>query len=423
MPATVSFQYLASFFFAIAIFHTFTVGWINKQAHRFAPGSVAENFLHLFGEVELVFGMWAAIWISLSMLIINFDFVIKYLNGRDFTEAIFVFAIMSICSTKPILGFTEKILLGLSKLIPINPQLSAYFTILFVGPLIGSLITEPAAMTITGFLLLPRFFTQKHSLKFKYATIALLFINISLGGTLTPFAAPPVLMVAHKWNWDLTFMLTNFAPKTLVVLLINTTLISFLFRKEIEKTIQQKTQQSEFKIPFWIILIHLLFLLLTVLTSHYEVLFIGIFLFFVGFLRATREYQTPLKLREPLLVGFFLAGLIVLGGAQNWWLEPLLGKLSNTELFFGSISLTAITDNAALTYLGSLVPTLSDQAKLALVSGSVIGGGLTLIANAPNPAGYGILRNSFGEDGFSPVQLLFWAIPLMIIAAVVFLIM
>ena len=68
--------------------------------------------------------------------------------------------------------------------------------------------------------------------------------------------------------------------------------------------------------------------------------------------------------------------------------------------------LTAVTDNAALTYLGSLVPGLDDEFKYALVAGAVTGGGLTVIANAPNPAGYAILRDHFDDASISPLGLL-----------------
>jgi Na+/H+ antiporter NhaD/arsenite permease-like protein len=307
-----------------------------------------------------------------------------------------------------------------SRLLPINPQIAAYFTILFLGPLLGSLVTEPAAMTITAYLLLPKFFKEQHSTKFKYATLALLFVNISLGGTLTPYAAPPVLMVAQKWGWDLSYMLSNFAPKTITSLLINTLLMTWLFKREITKITYTKATLATTKIPLWIMATHLLFLSLIVITAHHVILFIGLFLFFIGFLRATKEFQTSIQLREPLLVGFFLAGLIILGGAQNWWLEPLISGLTHKQLYFGAIGLTSFTDNAALTYLGSLVTTLTSQAKFALVAGSVIGGGLTLIANAPNPVGYGILRNSFEKDGFSALTLLYWALLPTLIATLIF---
>ena len=105
---------------------------------------------------------------------------------------------------------------------------------------------------------------------------------------------------------------------------------------------------------------------------------------------------------------------------QSWWIGPVITSLSRLELYFCSIGLTAFTDNAALTYLGTLVPTLDYNSKIALVSGSVVGGGLTLIANAPNLVGFGILSKAFEEKGFSSLLLLLWSLPLTIIAALIF---
>lgn len=415
------FELASTLLFALAIIHTFLTGYLTKQGHRFKEGSVAENFLHLFGEVEIVFGFWSAVLVAFGIAFIDFNFVNNYLSSRNFTEPLFVFVIMAVCSTRPIVKFAEKILVDLSVMMPIDPKISIYFTLLCISPLLGSFITEPAAMTISAFLLLPRYFTKAHSTSFKYATVALLFLNISIGGTLTPYAAPPVLMVAQKWGWDLSFMMTHFAPKTLIATFLNTCFIIFLFRKEIMKGELSPTKSDSRKVPLLVVLVHLVFLIFIVLTAHYPILFIGLFLFFIGFLRATHEYQSHLSLREPLLVGFFLAGLIVLGGQQQWWLEPVVSSLSKYQLYFGSIGLTAFTDNAALTYLGSLVPTLDFDSKLALVKGSVVGGGLTLIANAPNPAGYGILRNSFEEGAFSPLRLLYWSLPITFMTMLVFL--
>lgn len=86
------------------------------------------------------------------------------------------------------------------------------------------------------------------------------------------------------------------------------------------------------------------------------------------------------------LVGWiFLAGLVVLGGLQRWWLQPIVAGLEPLALFFGALSLTAITDNAALTYLGSLIEGISDASKYMLVAGAVAGGGLTVIAKRAQP--------------------------------------
>ena len=78
-----------------------------------------------------------------------------------------------------------------------------WLSILMVGPLFGSFITEPAAMTICALLLgAPVLRPASPAPRLKYATLGLLFVNVSIGGTLTHFAAPPVLMVARPWGWD-----------------------------------------------------------------------------------------------------------------------------------------------------------------------------------------------------------------------------
>lgn len=125
-------------------------------------------------------------------------------------------------------------------------------------------------------------------------------------------------------------------------------------------------------------------------------------------------------MREGLLVAFFLAGLVVLGGQQQWWLQPLLTSMGSNTVFYGAAVLTAFTDNAALTYLGSLVAGLSDDFKYALVAGAVTGGGLTIIANAPNPAGIAILRGHFNDATIHPLGLFLAALPPTIIAALAF---
>jgi predicted cation transporter len=154
-----------------------------------------------------------------------------------------------------------------------------------------------------------------------------------------------------------------------------------------------------------VIAVHVFFLAAVVAASHHVVIFAGLFLFFLGFTEAYKRDQNRLILREGLLVGFFLAGLVVLGGMQEWWLQPLLSSLSASGLYYGATALTAITDNAALTYLGSLVDGTSPEMRYALVAGAVSGGGLTVIANAPNPAGFAILKQTFEDGTINPMWL------------------
>ncbi|MBL7670519.1 MAG: putative Na+/H+ antiporter [Bdellovibrionaceae bacterium] len=410
---------VATLCFGLAVLHTFLVKRFQHLAVKFKEGSVAENLFHLLGEVEIVFGFWSGIFLIWISLFEGKDFAIGYLEGRNFVEPAFVFVIMAVCSTKPILSLARNLIDVISRGLSLNRGISFFVVTLVVGPLLGSFITEPAAMTITAILLLEKFYQNKISMKLKYATLGLLFVNISVGGTLTPFAAPPVLMVAAKWDWDFNFMITHFGWRALSTVLISTGLIAFRFRKELREIPIHNLAVKE-TTPSWISALHLLFLAGIVATAHHLSVFVLIFLFFLGLTSVTREYQNELKIKDGLLVAFFLAGLVILGGPQSWWLEPVLSSLGTTSLYLGAMGLTAVTDNAALTYLGSQVPNLSDWSKYALVAGSVVGGGLTVIANAPNPAGYGLLNASFGDEGISPLGLFAAALLPTLVGAICF---
>ena len=413
-----SLELVGTILFVCAVLHTFFVAKFEHLAHKYPKGSIGENIFHFLGEVEAVFGMWAAILISYmaatqGLMVFGEDGhtvvggAMKYLEGLNYTEPAFVFVIMCIAGTRPVILFAEKIILAFSKIIPLPGKMAFYFSALVIGPLLGSFITEPAAMTVTALILLDYFYSDKEmSTKFKYATLGLLFVNISIGGTLTHFAAPPVLMVAGKWHWGFMHMITHFGYKSTIAIIISTLVIVFMFKNELSGKLKAKQVHENEMVPtWWMTLAHLIFMGLVVYTAHHMVFFLGLFLFFLGFATVTQEYQDEIKLKESLLVGFFLAGLVTLGAQQAWWLQPVLGKMDDLALFFGATALTAITDNAALTYLGSLVE-LTDSAKYNLVAGAVAGGGLTVIANAPNPAGFGILKGSFGKDGIKPLGLL-----------------
>lgn len=420
----------ATVLFALAVMHTFVATKFEALAHKYPEGSIPENLFHFLGEVEAIFGMWAGVFIAYYSAIEGFAIydddhhviggAIHYLEtGVNYTEPAFVFVIMCIAGTRPVINFAEKCIMVVAKIIPLPEKVSFYISALIIGPLLGSFITEPAAMTVTALILLDYFFSGKMSTKFKYATLGLLFVNISIGGTLTHFAAPPVLMVATKWHWGIGHMMSNFGYKAAISIFICTTVTAYLFKNELSGKLHIKQKHDNVMEPSaWITVVHLLVLALVVFTAHHMVFFMGLFLFFLGFMAVTKEYQDEPKLKESLLVGFFLAGLVTLGGMQSWWLQEVLTKLDNLVLFVGATGLTAITDNAALTYLGSLVE-LSDSAKYNLVAGAVAGGGLTVIANAPNPAGYGILKGSF-SGGINPGKLLLGALPPTIVACICF---
>ena len=416
-----SIELVGAIIFATAILHTFSVSFFQKFAHRFALGSIGENIFHFLGEVEAVFGLWSLIFLIFYSSMMGNHEAVAYLESRNFTEPMFVFVVMCVAATRPLISLAETLIYRLSSLLPMHKRMAFFFSTLVFGPLMGSFITEPGAMTLSALILLENFFTKGMSPRFKYATIGALFVNVSIGGTLTHFAAPPVLMVAAKWNLDMPYMLGHIGWKAFVSCVITALATTFVFREELRGKVKESQQgQAQLKAPAWVVCMHLMFLGLIVFYSHHMVVFIGIFLFFMGFATITKEFQDTLALQSSLMVGFFLAGLVVLGGMQSWWLQPLISRMSNLALYFGATALTAITDNAALTYLGSLVEGLSDSAKYNLLAGSVTGGGLTVIANAPNPAGYGILKDSFGEDGIAPLGLFLGALLPTVIAILCF---
>ncbi len=409
-------NFIAATLFAVAIIHTFSTKYFH---HLALTNPKYSGILHLLGEVEIVFGFWAMILVLFMFGIDGKDSAVMYVESRNFTEPMFVFVIMVIAATRPILEFVEQIVLTLAKVIPIKKEISIYFLLLSFVPILGSFITEPAAMTLAAMLLSKNYFGNETSTKFKYATLGVLFVNISIGGTLTPYAAPPVLMVSNTWNWDIWFMLSNFGWRSSIAVLINTIGIIFIF-KESFKDIVFKENESGPPVPFLVTLVHLFFLINVVIFAHHSAIFMALFLFFLGYVSAYKDHQNDLILNEALLVAFFLAGLVVLGGAQQWWLEPTLMTMDSTTVYFGATILTAFTDNAALTYLGSLVEGLTEEFKIALVAGAVTGGGLTVIANAPNPAGIAILRNNFSEKSVNPIGLLLGALPPTFVAIIMF---
>lgn len=439
------FNLVASIIFLCAIIHTFLSGFFIEMAHKHEHehkkkieelGLTADakphddakddvsfkaNLFHFLGEVEAIFGIWV---IALGAAILWFFGIqdgsgimtgfkqLEYYIGKDvnFTEPMFVVIVMAIAATRPVVRFAESMVDKVAKIFGGTPA-AWWLAALTITPILGSFITEPAAMTIAAMLLGKKFFDLNPSKKFAYATLGLLFVNISVGGTLTHFAAPPVLMIASKWNFGMDFMFINFGWKAVVGIVISNALYFSIFKKEF-KTMGYKENRDthmpaswverEDPIPAWITVVHLLFLAFTVLTAHYQMVFIFGFLFFIGFTQATGHHQNDVNMKSPILVGFFLAGLVIHGGCQGWWISVLLTSIDNQWLLMiGSTVLTAFNDNAAITYLASQAPDLPIMSKYAVLAGAVTGGGLTVIANAPNPAGQSVLGRYF-EGGVSP---------------------
>ena len=446
------FNVAASVIFLLAILHTFAASRFTKLSHRLEheheqrlerlgrrgashPDGEPEvsfkaSLCHFLGEVEAVFGLWA---IALALAATWFhswhDFKLYVGMDRNFTEPLFVMVIMAIAASRPVLRFAEAMMSKAAALGKGSPS-AWWFSVLTIAPILGSFITEPAAMTIGALLLARKFYRHHPPPSLAYGTLGLLFVNISVGGTLTHFAAPPVLMVAGKWGWDTPFMLQHFGWKAVIAVLLSSLLYFAVFRRQLFQLSDRADgredgvveappswTERENPVPAWITAVHLAALAWTVYAAHDPVLFIGGFLFFLAFTTATRHHQNAISLRAPILVGFFLAGLVIHGGCQAWWIAPVIRSLNDQALMLGATILTAFNDNAAITYLAAQVEGISLSAKHAVVAGAVTGGGLTVIANAPNPAGQSILAKFF-PNGVSPLGLFLGAlVPTVIVYA------
>jgi len=441
------FNLIATILFVCAVVHTFFTHKFREWAHHFevrtseesdAPTSLKQHLgvslrpsvvgraLHFLGEVEAVFGIWVIPLMAIMIWRVGLQESKDYLNHRiNFAEPIFVVVIMAIASTRPVMQLAESFMAFFARSLGKGTPTAWWLCILTIGPLLGSLITEPAAMTICATLLGRQFYKCMPSLRLSYATLGLLFVNISVGGTLTHFAAPPVLMVAGSWGWDTPYMLRHFGWIAALGIVVSNGAYFAFFRKELNSLSQcvapDQTVTEGRRIPAWVTFLHICFMGYSVSTAHYPVLLLGGFLMFLAIHQVTEDYQNAFDLRMPILVGFFLAGLVIHGTLQQWWIGPVLRNLSKTPLLFGSIGLTAFNDNAAITYLASLVPDLSDGLKYAVVAGAVTGGGLTVIANAPNPAGQALLSRYF-PDGIAPLYLFLGALLPTVIMAALFLV-
>jgi hypothetical protein len=405
-------DYVGTVLFACAVLHTFLVYLIKKYSHKFSRQSLFYEFLHLLSDVELVFAFWAVLLFGSFVVIEGNQAAINYFQSLNFTEPIFVFCIMALAATYPIRIFAshlmQSISTGLHRIFRFKQVHADVMILLSVGTLSGSFITEPAAITIVGLML--NSMIRSSSEKLMYGILAFLFVNISIGGAITPYAAPPILMVAKHWNWDFNFMLTHFAWKVIGACFVNAAVFVLFFYKAIDEhfmTIKESSKNIN-PSPAWLSVVHYGLLGAMVYYSHYTNVVVGIFFVFMAVKLITKHFQKPLRLKESLMVALFLGGIIIFGGLQQWWLKPLLAQMDDLVLYVGATLLTSVTDNAALTYLGSQVEGLSDSAKYYLVAGAIAGGGLTIIANAPNAAGFSILSHRF-RNGLNPIKLLIYA--------------
>src|SRR5690606_12417280 len=108
----------------------------------------------------------------------------------------------------------------------------------------------------------------------KYGALGVLFVNISIGGTLTHFAAPPVLMVAATWGWDTPFMAATFGWKAAVAVVINATVVTALLAQHLaDRPSEMEKAGGELPMPVSVALVLLLALAGVVIFAHHPVIF------------------------------------------------------------------------------------------------------------------------------------------------------
>lgn len=411
------FHWISAALFFLAIFHTLMTSQIRSLAERMEKklptGQQRDLKLHILfflSEVEIVFALWAVPLFWTIAWMYGLDTAFGYFQTREYAEPLFVFTILSLTATRPVLQIAEKSLhLSACKL---GSSVAAWWmTILTLSPLLGSFITEPGAMALGALLLSKQFYAYQPSSKLAYATLALLFVNISIGGTLTNFASPAVLVLSHNWHWSSEHVFTVFGWKSILGILANNILFWWIFRKEFlsmteKRHIAKKKElpADQELVPFWICATHLFFIGAVVWSACYPPIFLAFYLLFIGFHFATRSHQYPVRLIRPMLVGLFLAGLIIHGSLQGWWVVRVLEGLTPLAVMGAAMLLTGFNDNAAISFLATLLPNGGHLFQYAVFTGVIAGGGLTVIANAPNPAGYSILSPHFPE-GIRPLKL------------------
>ena len=415
------FNLFALIIFACAILHTFFAPTIKASARLLGRKSKAKTFryeiIQFLGEVEVVFGFWTIPLLIGMASYYGFSEARSFVGSLHFSEPIFIAVVMCIAATAPVSALFEWLLTQIARPFGGSPR-ALWAAALTVGPWLGSFITEPAAIAMTAVFLMRTFYSKNPPQLLRYATLALLFVNTSLGGIITSFAGHAIVIVAAKWGWNTSYMLAHFGWKAALLILFNTWIMSFFLRRQFQGLKGQKLRK---KTPtWWVSLVHVLLLAWVLLNPTYPALFIGGFFLFLAFYRATRPHQEEINLRAPLLVSFFLGGLIVHVSLQGWWIEPLLSRLGSYELMSVASILTAFNDNATVTTLGKLAGTLSQIGRHAVVFGAACGGGLTLMANAPNPVAQSLLSRYFTGGSVSPWRIFIAALPLSLIAWVFF---
>lgn len=420
----------SGFIFLLAIIHTFLTPKLFFLSERFRHKQLIftesskkyymlSELIGILSKVEIVFFVWAIPLFFLFWISEGFKLTITYFDTRNYSFPIYIMTIVVLTTSKPIIDFADRILTFLAKLGPNTPKMW-WWALLLGSPLIACLVKEPGAMIIGSTLLLRKFYYLTPSRSFRYATMGLLFSNISMGGLLTPVSSRAFMLVQSSLNWKPGFLLAQFSWKAFIAIILSTTIYYVIFRKEFDKLPSTVRDRINFKyaIPWWISATHILFLAAILWIKPASVILAAFFVLFLLFHKMTVFYQNPLHLDKMALLGLFYTGVLIHGDLQGKWISLIMEKLPGLGVLIVSFILSACMDNSIAHYLAMNVTSSSDCYRYLVVAGVTAAGGLTLLANSANLLGYTVLKTSFLSISF--VKLFYYGLTPSLVALTIF---
>lgn len=395
--------------------------------------STVARLVHVLAEGEGGPPIWTLILFVIGIILIGYENMKGYLESVNIAEPMFVGGMVLVASTKPVLDASERIIMFLAQKLPLPGLLGFFAVTLTLGPLLGSFITEPAAMVVVVSLVMRQVKGRHLTRRFLYLLLGVICTNVSVGGALTPIAAPAIVVIADSVGWDIAFTMQNFGPKAILTVLTTTTVVVIipywrtLAGMDFHAGMNGNGDFHKHDLPenkaAWkkalALSINVGIIGLMIVFSHTPVMMLlTLFLFYI-FHDVFHAYHSPMKFMDGFRVAAFLYGILALGTLQRWWIEPLIHELDDGTLYFSIAGLTTIMDNALLTYLVSLVEGIEQSLLILIVWAALAAGGALLPANAPNPIAKVEMQTIFPNQEPSMVQWFINALPSTIIALVI----
>lgn len=422
----------ASALFFCAIIHIFLTPWLGRLHRLYQhkkmmfPGRWKQYLLlsECFGflnKIELVFIVWAVPLFVIFVCCEGYRVAMAYFNSRNYVSSLFIMIMLIFLESRPIECLSERIFSNIAKLGYQSPK-CWWWTIMLFAPLSTFFLKETGAMIIGATLLAKHFYRFYPSSRFGYATLGLLFSNISIGGLLTAFSSRALFIILPSVKWGNEIVIKHFCWKAVLSMLISTTIYYFVFKKEFHSFPRSVVNKAvvEDDIPYWVILVHIVLVGLLISTNTIPLFMMAILIFYLGFQRFTIFYQHSINISKTCCVGLFYAGLVIFGELQEWWVLELMHRMSDFGYMLTSYGLSIFLDNALVNYLVHNLPVATDCYLYLVITGCMSAGGLTIISNMPNIVGYLIIKPAFQVPSFSMWRLFISAAVPSVLALLVF---